>query len=109
VLAGITFVVVNHALVAWWGGLGRLISVVFAVLTTASALIGAAPAVFAALRPFSPLTPALDAIRAILTDSSGAVTSTLTLVGWLLLALTASSVAVARRRSTTLSAVMAGA
>lgn len=108
VLAGITFVVVNHALVAWWGGLGRLVSVALAVLTTASALSGAAPAVFAALRPFSPLTPALDAIRAILTESSGAVTSTLTLVGWLLVALTASAVAVARKRSTTLSAVVAG-
>lgn len=106
-LAGLTFVLINHALVAWLGGLGRLISVCFAVLTTAAALIGAAPAVFAALRPFSPLTPALDAIRAILTDSSGATTSTLTLVGWMLLALTASAVAVARRRSTTLDAVLA--
>ncbi|MCA0293917.1 MAG: YhgE/Pip family protein [Actinobacteria bacterium] len=109
VLAGITFVVVNHALVAWWGGFGRLVSVLLAVLTAASALTGAAPAVFAALRPFSPLTPALDAVRAILTESSGAVTSTLTLVGWLLVALTASAVAVARKRSTTLSAVVAGA
>jgi putative membrane protein len=106
-LAGITFVVINHALVAWLGGLGRLVAVVFAVLTTASALIGAAPAVFAALRPFSPLTPALDAVRAVVTDSAGAAVSTLTLVGWLLVAFTASAVAVARRRSTTLAAVLA--
>ncbi len=109
VLAGITFVVVNHALVAWWGGLGRLVSIGFAVLTAASALIGAAPAVFASLRPFSPLTPALDAIRAVVTESSGSVTSALTLVGWLLLALTASAAAIARKRSTTLAAVVAGA
>lgn len=106
-LAGFTFVVINHALVAWLGGLGRLVSVLFAVLTTASALIGAAPAVFAALRPFSPLTPALDAIRAIVTESSGAPIATLTLVGWLVLALLASAVAVARRRTTTLAAVLA--
>lgn len=106
-LAGATFVVVNHALVAWLGGIGRLVSVALAVLTTASALVGAAPAVFAALRPFSPLTPALDAVRAIATDSGGATIATLTLVGWLLLAFTASAVAIARRRTTTLSALVA--
>ena len=82
-------------------------SVAFAVLTTASALIGAAPALFAALRPFSPLTPALDAVRAIATDSSGAAIATLTLVGWLLIAFAASAVAIARRRTTTLAAVLA--
>jgi putative membrane protein len=106
-LAGVTFVVINHALVAWLGGLGRLVSVAFAVLTTASALVGATPALFAALRPFSPLTPALDAVRAIATDSSGAAIATLTLVGWLLIAFTASAVAIARRRTTTLAAVLA--
>jgi putative membrane protein len=106
-LAGATFVVINHALVAWLGGLGRLVSVAFAVLTTASALIGAAPALFATLRPFSPLTPALDAVRAIATDSSGAAIATLTLVGWLLIAFAASAVAIARRRTTTLAAVLA--
>ena len=107
VLAGATFVVINHALVAWLGGIGRLVSVLFAVLTAAAALIGAAPGVFAALRPFSPLTPALDAIRAIVTESGGAAASTLTLVGWLLVALLASSIAVARRRTTTLAAILA--
>jgi len=106
-LAGVTFVVINHALVAWLGGIGRAVAVLFAVLSAAAALVGSAPGLFAALRPFSPLTPALDAVRAIVTESSGAVTSTLTLVGWLLLALLASSVAVARRRTTTLAAVLA--
>ena len=105
-LAGLTFVVINHALVAWLGGVGRVISVLFAVLTAASALVGSAPGLFVALRPFSPLTPALDAVRAIVTESSGAVTSTLTLVGWFLMAVLASSVAVARQRTTTLSAVL---
>lgn len=107
VIAGLTFVVINHALVAWLGGVGRVVSVTFAVLTAAAALVGSAPGVFAALRPFSPLTPALDAVRAIVTESSGAVTSTLTLVGWLLMGVLASSIAVARRRTTTLSAVLA--
>ncbi|MFT4108235.1 YhgE/Pip domain-containing protein [Propionicimonas sp.] len=106
-LAGATFVVVNHALVAWLNGVGRLISILFAVLTSASALIGAAPEAFAVLRGFSPLSPALDSIRAIVTESSGATTSAFVLVGWLLLGFTASAVAVARRRTTTLAAVLA--
>lgn len=106
-LAGITFVVINHALVAWLDGIGRLVSVLFAVLTAAAAMSGAAPGIFAALRPFSPLSPALDAVRAIVTESSGAATSTLTLVGWLLLALVASAVAIVRKRTTTLEAVVA--
>ena len=65
------------------------------------------PAMFGALRPFSPLTPALDAIRAIVTESSGASVATLTLVGWLLVAFAASAVAITRRRTTTLAAVVA--
>lgn len=109
VLAGLTFVVINHALVAWFGGIGRLVSIAFAVLTSAAALSSAAPAIFDALRPFSPLTPALDAMRSILTESSGATTSALTLVGWLVVAGTASAIAVARERTTTLDALVAAA
>ncbi len=108
-LAGVTFVTLTHALVAWFGGLGRLVSVGLAVLAAASTLTGAAPAAFGALRPFSPLTPALDAVRAIATESSGTTIAALTLVGWLLAGFTASAVAVARRRTTTLEAVLAGA
>jgi len=106
-LAGVTFVVLNHALVSWFGGVGRLVAIGFAVLTTADALTSAAPGLFEALRPFSPLTPALDAIRAIVTESSGATIAVLLLVGWLILGVAASSVAIARRRTTSLAAVIA--
>ena len=108
-LAGMAFVVVNHALVAWFGGAGRLISVAFAVATAGAALTAAAPGIFDALRPFSPLTPALDGIRAIITDSSAATTSALALVGWLLVAGAASAIAVVRQRTTTLEELVAGA
>ena len=108
-LAGWAFVAVNHALVAWFGGVGRLVSILFAVLSTAAALTSAAPALFDALRPFSPLTPAVDAIRAIVTDSGAATTSARGLVGWLLVAGSASAIAVARRRTTTLEALLATA
>ena len=95
-------VVVNHALVAWLGGVGRLVAIGFTVLSVAAAMTSAAPAVFDALRVFSPISPALDAIRAVLTESSGAVTSTYVLLGWLIAGLAASAIAVVRQRTTTL-------
>jgi putative membrane protein len=106
-LASVTFAVINHALVTWGGGLGRLVAVLFAVVTTASTLVAAAPGVLTALRPFSPLSPALDAVRAVVTESGGATIASLTVVGWLLIGLLASSIGIARRRTTNLVAVLA--
>jgi putative membrane protein len=107
VLAAVAFAVINHALVTWAGGFGRLVAVVLAVITTASTLVAAAPGLLTALRPFSPLTPVLDAVRAVVTESGGAATATFTIVGWLLLGLLASSVGIARQRTTNLAAVLA--
>lgn len=106
-IAGVAFAVINHALVTWAGGVGRLIAVVFAVITTAATLAPAAPGVLEALRPFSPLTPALDALRAVVTESGAAGSSTFVVIGWLLIGLLASATGIARRRTTTLAAVVA--
>ncbi len=106
-LASVAFAVINHALVTWAGGFGRLIAVVFAVVTTASTLVAASPGLLTALRPFSPLTSVLDAVRAVITESGGAPTATFTIIGWLLLGLLASSVGIARERTTNLAAVLA--
>lgn len=106
-IAGVAFAVINHALVTWAGGFGRLVSVLFAVVTTASTVVAAAPGVLTALRGFSPLTPALDAVRAVITESGGAATAALTLVGWLLIGLLASAIGIMRRRTTDLAAVLA--
>jgi putative membrane protein len=107
-VAAAAFAVLNHALVALMGGFGRLLAVVFAVVTTASTVVAAAPGALTALRPFSPLTPALDAVRAVLTESSGAAASTWLVVGWLLLGLLGSAIAITRRRTTTLAAAVVG-
>ncbi|MDN5724711.1 MAG: YhgE/Pip domain-containing protein [Propionibacteriales bacterium] len=101
VLGAITFAVVNHALVAWLGGLGRLISVAFVVLTAASGVISAIPAFFDAVRPINPLTPALDAVRAVATDAPGFGGAMGLLAAWLLLGLVASQLAVVRKRMIT--------
>ena len=107
VLAALAFVAVNHALAAWLGFAGRLVAVAFAVIGAASAVTSAVPVFFDAVRPFSPVTPALDGLRAILTDSPGAAGSAFTLVGWALAAVIASAAAVLRKRTVTLAEVPA--
>ncbi len=105
-LAGLVFVVVNHALAAWFGNAGRLVALGLAMLTLASALTSAAPAVFGALRSFSPLTPALDAVRAVVTESGAAATNTFLLLGWLVAGLAASAIAIVRHRTTSFTALL---
>ena len=92
------FVALNHALVAWFGGVGRFVSVVVVVLGGAGAVTAAVPASFDVLRPFLPLTPALDGLRAVVADGSGAGSAASLLVAWLLIGLVAGVLAVARRR-----------
>jgi putative membrane protein len=106
-LASVAFAVINHALVTWAGGFGRLVSVVFAIVTTASTVVAAAPGVLTALRPFSPMTAVLDTVRAVITESGGATVGIYGIVGWLLIGLLASSVGVARQRTTNLAEVLA--
>lgn len=101
-VVGVVFVAVNHALTAWFRGAGRVASVVFAVVTAASALTYAAPGWLDAIRPFSPLSPALDAVRAVITDGPGLGGSLITLAGWLACSLAASAAATMRSRRATL-------
>ena len=97
-LAGLTFVTVNHALVAWLGGVGRFLSIGTVVLATASAITQAVPPFLGQIVPFLPLTPALEGARAIVTDSAGAGGSAGLLLAWLLAGLAAGVLAVARHR-----------
>ncbi len=106
-LAGVAFVLVNHALAAWLGNAGRLVAVAFAVLTTVGAVTSAVPAFFDTMRPVSPVSPALDGLRAIVTEAPGAPAAVFTLLGWAVIAFGASALAVLRRRTVRLSEVPA--
>lgn len=97
-LAAVAFVAVNHALVAWGGQVGRLLSLVFLLVTGVSALAYSSPGVFGALRPLSPVSPALDAVRAVMTGFSPVV-PLLLLVAWVLVGLSASAAAIMRSRT----------
>jgi YhgE/Pip-like protein len=97
-LIGLTFVAVNHALVAWLGGAGRFVSVVVVVVAVAGGLTSAVPGFFDALAPYLPLTPALQGLRTVVGEGDGAASAAGLLLGWLLLAVSASVLAVTRRR-----------
>ncbi len=105
-LAGCAFVAVNHALVAWFGGAGRLVALGLAVLSLATMLTSAEPAVFGVLRIFSPITPALDAARALLTESTGVATNLFLIIAWLIAGLAAGAVAIVRNRTTSIPALL---
>ncbi len=101
-LAGLAFVAVNHALVAWLGSAGRFVSLGLVIVAMAPMITNAIPGVFATVRAISPMAPALDAMRSLITGSSGTAVSVFQLVFWLLLGLAASAVAIIRRRTTTI-------
>lgn len=98
VLTAVTFAALNHALVAWFGGVGRFVSVVLVVVGAAGALTAAVPESFDALRPFLPLTPALEGFRALASGGTGARGAAALLTAWLLVGLVAGVLAVTRRR-----------
>lgn len=106
-VAGLAFVAVNHALVAWFGGAGRLVALGLTVLSLASAITAAEPALFGVLRVFSPLTPALDATRALLTESTGVATNLFLMIAWLIAGVAASVIAIVRNRTTGIAALLA--
>lgn len=98
-LGGAMFVVVNHALVAWFGGAGRVVSVALVTLSAAGALVSALPAFFDVVTPFLPLTPVLNGVRSIITDGTGIAPAVGMTLLWLLIGLSASIGAVLRRRT----------
>lgn len=105
-LAGVVFGLVNHALAALFGNGGRVVGLIMALAPTIVALTSTAPAAVGALRGASPLSPALDAVRAAVLAESPALL-TLVLVAWGLAGLGGSVIAITRARTVPLSALVA--
>lgn len=97
-IVGVSYALVNHALVAWFGGVGRLVSVVLISLVVGSSLAGTAPGFFASIRGVLPPAPGIDAIQAALTGSP-VIGHLVGVIGWGVVAAVASWVAVLRNRS----------
>ncbi|MFJ4253425.1 YhgE/Pip family protein [Microbacterium sp. NPDC090003] len=101
VLAGIVFAAVNQALVAIFGGIGRWVSALIGVLAVATGVISTVPDWLAGLGAALPTAPAFTGLIA---GSGSAVAG---LVVWGVLALVATTIAVALRRTTSAKAVLA--
>jgi putative membrane protein len=107
VLAGVAFVAVNHALTAWAKGAGRVVGVAFAVVTVATALTSAVPGWLDAIRPLSPLSPAYDAVRAVVSGGPGVTGSVFVLIAWTLVGALFSVAAILRARTVSPAALVA--
>ena len=97
-VAGLAFAAVNHALAAWAGVWGRLASGAMLLVTTVTALTYSAPGIFGALRPLSPMSPGLDAARAVITWHSVAL-PVVVLLGWLAVGVIAGAYRIVRSRT----------
>lgn len=108
VFAAITFAVLNQALVAWLGGVGRFVSIAVVVTSVAGSLTNALPDAFATVRGYLPITPALDGVRMIVTGGGSAGHQFAVLLAWLVIGAVASVLAVTRRRMVTAAAAPVG-
>lgn len=100
-LAGLAFTAINHALAAWFGGLGRALSVLLATVTAAVGVVSAVPSLFSSIHGASPLAPALRGVRSIVAGSPMGVGPVGILLSLWLLASVACLLAVTRRRRLT--------
>ena len=100
VVAGIGFAAVNQALVAVFGGAGRWISALIGVLAVATGVVSTVPGVLSQFAAVLPTAPAYNAMLAALGPASGVAAGLVGLLVWALLAMAATVLAVARRRTT---------
>lgn len=104
-LGAAVLALVNHALVAWFGGAGRWVSVVLLLLPLAASLTGAAPGWLQALAGVSPASPAVQATRLVLGGGTGVTGQVLALLGWFVVAVVAAAAAALRGRRATVADV----
>jgi putative membrane protein len=75
------------------------VGVAAAVITLATALTSAIPGWLDAIRPLSPLSPAYDAIRAVVSGGPGITGGVFALIAWTLLGAVFSVAAILRART----------
>jgi putative membrane protein len=101
--AGVMFVVVNHALVAWGGDIGRFIAALVVAFLGTEGLTSAMPEAFRFTLSLTPLQPILEKLRSIVIDGTILAPSLLAAVCWLAIGTLFSIWAIARSRSTSVS------
>lgn len=83
VLASVMFAAVNHTLVVFGRLWGRLLSVLFAIITGSGLVTQAHPGAMTVLRSLSPISPALDLVRSLMTGVPLGTGAALLLAFWL--------------------------
>ena len=106
-LAGVAFAAVNQALVAVFGGAGRWLGALVGVLALATGIVSTVPGPLAWIAGLLPTAPAYHALVGTLTAAGGVPAGAIGLVAWGVLALIATMLVVARRRSTSARALLA--
>ncbi len=96
-LVGVVFAAVNQGLVAAFGGTGRFVSVIVAVVGLATAVVSTVPRLLDDVAGVLPIAPARAALQAVVTGSGVGGPVTL-LVVWAVIGLALTTTAVARRR-----------
>jgi putative membrane protein len=99
-VSAIVFMILNFALVAWFGGVGRFLSVIAVVLAVAGRTIGAVPQFFDLLAPILPLTPSMNGFAAIAAGTSGLGAAYGGLLAWAIIGVVMSLLAIVRARTT---------
>ena len=99
VIAGVAFAAVNQALVAVFGGAGRWIAALVAVLTVAAGIVSTVPGWLGSLAAAMPTAPAYNGMVAALTGQGSVGAALVGLSVWAVLSVLATVIAVARHRS----------
>ncbi|MGG7465383.1 YhgE/Pip family protein [Plantibacter sp. YIM 135347] len=99
VLAGAAFAATNQALMALFGGIGRFISMIIALIGLATGIIATAPPFLDTLLTYVPIAPALNGMQSIVTGENGAAAAVAGLVFWLLGSVVVTTLAIARKRT----------
>ncbi|SFR82521.1 putative membrane protein [Agromyces sp. CF514] len=107
--AGVAFAAVNQGLVAVFSGAGRWISALVGVLAVATGVVSTVPGPLADLAALMPTAPAYNGMVSALTSTSGVGAAFVGLAIWAVLSFGATTIAVARRRTTSVRALLSAA
>lgn len=98
-LAGITFTVINFALVALMGGFGRILSAAIMVAVLSVNMISTAPTSLVSIVGMLPPAPAVSGFTALASDTPGVGAAVGQLFVWLVVGAAAGLIAVASKRT----------
>src|SRR5690606_22912599 len=100
-LIGIAFSAANQALNAVFGGAGRFLSMIVALILIATSIIATVPAALDQALTFLPVQPAVNAFHAVVTSGGGLGAAIVGLVLWTAGSLIATTIAIAKSRTVT--------